>query len=76
MTAIRDHLGDQQFDAETERVMGVAFEMTWVALGYGDGHTTPETIAAKILELTKAGERDPNRLCDLTLNYCRALARG
>ena len=75
MTVIRDYLSGQQFDPEAERIMGVAFQMTWAALGYRNG-ATPETVAAKIIELANAGERDSDRLCDQTLDYCRALGRG
>jgi hypothetical protein len=52
-----------QVDPETRRVVGLAFAMTCVDL---DGEIKP-LIASKIIELAKAGERDPNRLCERTL---------
>jgi hypothetical protein len=63
---IRFHLNGQKFDPETIRVMGLAFEMALVALEHTDGAANPtrEAVAQKIIELAKAGERDPERLCD------------
>ena len=46
---------DTKFDAETKRVMGVAFEMAWVAF-----------------ELAKAGERNPDILCEKALKGLRS----
>ena len=62
---IRPHLKGQKFDPETIRVMGLAFEMALVALRLADrGDLAKEILADKIIELAKAGERDPERLCD------------
>ena len=62
---IRPHLDGQKFDPETIRVMGLAFEMALVALRLADrGDLANEIIARKIIDLAKAGERDPERLCD------------
>jgi hypothetical protein len=62
---IRPHLDGQKFDQETIRVMGIAFEMALVALRLADrGDLANEVIAHKIMALAKAGERDPERLCD------------
>ena len=75
---IRPYLDGHQFDEETVRAMGVAFEMTRAALEHADGTASlpaPQMIAAKIVELAKAGEHDPDRLCDRTLKYCHALLR-
>jgi hypothetical protein len=58
-------LQGEKFDRETVRVMSIAFEMTRIALGFRDG-IGDEIIAKKIIELAKAGEIDPNRLCDRT----------
>jgi hypothetical protein len=54
---IRAHLDGQTFDAETIRVMGLAFEMA---------------LARRIMDLAKAGERDPERLCEGVLYEFRA----
>ena len=65
---IRMYLDGQQFDAETIRVMGVAFEMTRVALRVeNEADPIREIIANKIIELAKGGERDANELCERTL---------
>ena len=66
---IRSHLGGQHFDPETIRLMGIAFEMALVSLQRTDGSINPTraAVAQKIIELAKAGERDPGRLCDATL---------
>jgi hypothetical protein len=62
---IRPHLDGQKFDAETIRVMGIAFEMALVAFRLADrGDLANQVLANKIMELAKAGERDPERLCD------------
>jgi hypothetical protein len=58
------------FDPEAVRVMGVAYEMVRAALHceYSD-MVSGEVIANKIIELAKAGERNPDLLCEETLNY-------
>jgi hypothetical protein len=62
---IRPHLDGQKLDPETIRVMGIAFEMALIALRLGDrGDLANEIVAQKIIALAKAGERDPERLCD------------
>ena len=65
-------LNDERFDRETLRVMGVAFEMTCVALriaGADDG--AYQLIANKIINLAKAGEHNPDLLCERTLDDIR-----
>ena len=53
--------------------MGVAFEMALVALRHTDGVDPPrDAVARKIIELAKAGERDPERLCEGVLQQWRA----
>jgi hypothetical protein len=46
--------------------MGIAFEMALASRGPTLAHANPlrEVLARKIIELAKAGERDPERLCD------------
>jgi hypothetical protein len=60
--ALRTYLDDQSFDPETVRLMGVAFEIALATLRPSD-YADPlrEVVAQKIIELTKAGERDPSR---------------
>jgi hypothetical protein len=69
---ITAYLEGQQFDLETRRVMGVAFELTRAALRFSNqDDLAPETIARKIIEPAKAGERDPEQLCDQALANLR-----
>jgi hypothetical protein len=69
---IRPHLNGQKFDAETIRVMGLAFEMALVALKLADrGDLANQILAQKIVELAETGERDPERLCDRVLMQFR-----
>ena len=65
-----------RFDSEATRVIGVAFEMALVALRHTDGVDPPrDAVARKIIELAKAGERDPERLCEGVLQqWGRAVA--
>jgi len=69
---IRPYLQGHRFDAETVRILGIAFEMAIVALQHLDRGLSPtrDVIAQKIIELAKAGERDPGRLCDAALVSC------
>jgi hypothetical protein len=74
---IRPHLDGQRFDPETIRVMGLAYEMALIALRLGDrGDLANEVLAHKIMDLAKAGERDPERLCDGVLQEFRAPPHG
>ena len=60
-------------DPETERVIGVAFEMTRAALRLVDrDDPVVAIIAKKIIELAKAGERNPDLLCERALSDLRA----
>jgi hypothetical protein len=74
---IRSHLNGQRFDPETIRVMGLAYEMAVAALQRTDGTVNPtrETVAQKIFDLAKAGERDPERLCDGALKATQPMSR-
>jgi hypothetical protein len=66
-------LEGQKFDPETKRIVGVAFEMTRAALRISNqDDLAPETIAKIIIEFARAGERDPERLCDQALAGLRA----
>jgi hypothetical protein len=67
------YLEGQKFDPETKRVMGIAFEMTRAALRVSNqDDLAPEIIAKIIVEFARAGERDPERLCDQALANLRA----
>jgi hypothetical protein len=60
------YLDGTDFDPETIRLMGIAFEMALASRGptLADANPLREALARKIIELAKAGERDPERLCE------------
>jgi hypothetical protein len=62
---IRTLLDGHRFDGETVHLMGIAFEMALASFRPVPDHADPvrEAIARKIIELAKAGGRDPERLC-------------
>jgi len=68
---IRSFLGGQKFDPETTRVMGIALEMAHAAVkrDWGCHVYASHTLAKQIIELAKAGERDPDVLCEQALSY-------
>ena len=74
---IRTYLEGHKFDPETTRLMGIAFEMALVALERTDGPVNPtrDAVAQKIIELAKAGENDPERLCEAALQALRPSPR-
>jgi hypothetical protein len=70
---IRQYLNGQQFDPETVRVMGLAFEISRVALQLADRDDPANQIAAnKVIEIAQAGERDPERICERVLAALRS----
>ena len=69
---ITQFFGGSYFDPETTRVMGVAFEMAREDLQLGNrGNLANERIAKKIIELAKAGELNPDLLCESVLKEFR-----
>jgi hypothetical protein len=69
---ISQFLGNSKFDPETKRIMGLAFEMTRLAFGLADrGDIANELIAKRIIELAKAGERNPDLLCESAVKEFR-----
>jgi hypothetical protein len=69
---ITPYLNGMSFNAETRRVMGVAFEMVCTALRLSDrGDLANEIIARRIIELAKAGEQNPDLLCESVLKEFR-----
>jgi hypothetical protein len=70
---IRTYLDGHRFDPETIRLMGIAFEMALVAFQRTEGIVNPtrDAVAQKIIDLVKAGERDPDRLCEAALQALR-----
>ena len=72
---IRQYLEGDRFDAETVRLMGVAFAMAVVTLQQRRRiDPLRDSVAHKIIELAKAGERDPERLCDGALKATQPMA--
>ena len=69
---VTQFLGGSEFDLETKRVMGVAFEMAREALQLGDeDNFFNERIAKRIVELAKTGELNPDLLCESVLKEFR-----
>ena len=65
---IKAYLDGHQFDPETRRIMGVAFEMTRAALQLEDRNDPIIAIVAnRIIELAKSGDCDANLLCERVL---------
>ena len=70
---ISPFLNGNRFDPETRRVLGFAFEMVCIALRVeGSDDFVKQAIAAKIIELAKAGECNPDVLCEQALKDIRA----
>ena len=69
MTTIYPHVfGDASFDSDTNRSMGVAYVTACKALHkLGTDETVQETIAKRIVDAAKKGERDPSRLYEQAL---------
>ena len=63
-------LDDFDVDPETKPVLRVALEMTRVSLGLTDDFANG-IIAKRIVELAKAGERDPHLLCEGAIEQLR-----
>jgi|SRR5262249_48260913 hypothetical protein len=67
---ITPFLDDQKFDEETTRIMGVAFEMARAAVKRDwSGVYGNRIIAKQIIELVKAGQRDPDILCEQAISH-------
>jgi hypothetical protein len=67
---IMPYLDDFDVDPETKRVLGVALEMTRESLGLADGFANG-LIAKCIVELARAGERNPHLLCEGAIEKLR-----
>lgn len=69
---ITPYLNGQQFDPETKRILGLAFEMTCAALRIGEcDDGVKQAIADKIINLAKGGGRNPEVLCEQALKDIR-----
>ena len=67
---ITPYLDGFNADPETKQVLGVAVEMTRVSLGLADDFANG-IIARRIVELARAGERNPDLLCEGALKELR-----
>jgi hypothetical protein len=72
---ITPYVNDLDFDPETARVLRVALEMTRAALGLADDFANG-IIASQIVELARAGERNPDLLCQGALKKLRGTLFG
>src|SRR3954451_19162357 len=71
---IRQYLDGERFDSETTRLLGIAFEFAIQALhNWGVVEPPREAIARAIIGFARAGEGDPERLCDLAVEACSKL---
>jgi hypothetical protein len=69
---ISPYLNGRRFDPETHRILGLAFELTCIALEIGSSDDeVKQAIAEKIIELAKTGERNPDVLCEQALKDIR-----
>jgi hypothetical protein len=65
---IRVYLKGREFDAESIRVMGIAFECARSALHVvPSDDTLNEAVAVRIIEQARTGERNPDKLCDFAI---------
>ena len=67
---ITPYLDGYNVDPETKQVLGVAVEMTRVSLGLADDFANG-IIARRVVELARAGERNPDVLCEGALKKLR-----
>jgi hypothetical protein len=69
---ITPYLNGERFEPETKRVLGVAFEQVCITLRIGaSDDDVKQAIANKVIELAKAGERNPDILCERVLEDIR-----
>jgi hypothetical protein len=73
--SLTTYLNDFDADLETKRVLGVALERTRVSLGLVDKFADG-IIARRIVELAKAGERNPDLLCQGAIEKLRGHLYG
>jgi hypothetical protein len=69
---ITPFLNGERFDPESARVLSVALEMVCIALRTGDcDDGVKQAIATKLIAIAKAGERNPDILCEEVLKDIR-----
>jgi hypothetical protein len=74
---ITPFLNGERFDPESARVLSVALEMVCIALRTGDcDDDIKQAIATKLIALVKAGERNPDILCEEALKHSQTPTVG
>jgi hypothetical protein len=69
---ITPFLNGERFDPETRRILGVALELTCIALRTGDcADDVKQAIADKLIALARTGERNADVLCERVLRDIR-----
>jgi hypothetical protein len=69
---ITPFLNGERIDQESRRVLSVALEMVCIVLRTGDrDEGVKQVIATKLVALAKAGERNPDILCEQVLRDIR-----
>jgi hypothetical protein len=69
---ITPYLNGERFEPEIKRVLNVAFALVSIALRTNDSaDDVKQAIANKIIECAKAGERNPDILCERVLEDIR-----
>jgi hypothetical protein len=69
---ITPFLNGHRLDAEDRRIAGLAFEVVCITLRVGDcDDGVKQAIATKVIDLAKAGERNPDILCERVLKDIR-----
>ena len=69
---ITPFLDGERFDFEGERILRLALEIVCLALRTGDcDDHVKQAIATKLIALAKAGERNPDLLCEQVLKDVR-----
>jgi hypothetical protein len=72
---VASYLGDLDVDPETNPVLDVALEKMRAALGLADDFANG-IIARQIVELARAGKRNPDLLCEGALKKLRGALFG
>jgi hypothetical protein len=69
---ITEFLNGYEFDLETRRLMGIAFEIARATLNFeNQTYAAHEIIAERIIELAKNDVVDPDQLCEQALSHLR-----
>jgi len=64
----------EAFDPETLSVMGAAYESALRAFPTSAPKDVREVIATRVIDGARAGERDPDKLCQIALSALRVEA--